>query len=175
MKRLLALAGTLMLCACGGQDTRTPVSLSTLVVPNHAPWLILAPGPEDVGVRGLDQKVRILPDPPMAKALEAQLRAAVQQDYFTNLTIACERLQAEMRVDQDAAPDTLTLDLSLRCTFNARGAISRHDYSARPDATVKAGSSDAAYAAAFAVLLRQAGAQIAAHMSDDIRAARPGA
>lgn len=175
MKRMLALAGTLLLCACGGQDTRTPVSLGTLVVPNNAPWLILAPGPEEVDVRGLDQKVRVVPDPNMAKALEAQLRAAVQKDYFTNLTIACERLEADMRVDQDNAPDTLGLSLSLHCTFNARGAVSQHDYSAQPTAAVKAGSSDAAYASAFATLLKQAGAQISSHMSDDIKAARPGA
>lgn len=173
MKRLLALAGTLLLCACGGQETRTPVSLGTLMVPNNAPWLILAPGPDVIEIRGLEDKIRVQPDPSLTKALEAQLRAAVEKDYSTNLTIGCERLQADMKVNQDDAPDQLSLNISLHCTINARGFVSQHDYSAAPSATVKAGSSDTVYAAAFSTLLQQAGAQISANLSDDIKASHP--
>lgn len=173
MKRIaLAIAGTLLLSACG-HDTRTPVALGTLVVPNQAPWLILAPGPEQVELRGLDSTLKFLPDPPLAKALEAQLRAGVQQDYFTNLTIACDDIKAGMKVNADDAPDTVVLELSLRCTINARGRVSAHEYEVAPTTRVAAGSSEAAYASALGVLLRDGAGKIATQLSSDVRASLP--
>lgn len=172
MKRMLALAGTLLLCACGTPEVRTPVPLGTLIVPNHAPWLILAPGPDVVEVRGLDEKVRLQPDPSVARALEAQLRAGVEADYSTNLTIGCDNLQTDMRVDADEAPGTVALDVSLHCTINARGRVSQQNYRAAPTATVKAGAGDAAYAAVLPILLRQAGTQMASSLGQDMRADR---
>lgn len=174
MKRTLAIAGTILLAACG-HDTRTPVALGTLVVPNQAPWLILAPGPEQVEVRGLDETIKLLPAPPVATAVEAQLRAVVQKDYFTNLTIACDNLTADMRVDQDEAPDTVKLELALRCTINARGMIQSHEYSASATTTVTAGSDDAAYGKALGVLLRDGAGQMAGKLAADVRASRPNA
>jgi hypothetical protein len=173
MKRIaLAIAGTVLLSACG-HDTRTPVALGTLVVPNQAPWLILSPGPEQVELRGLDDTLKFLPDPPLAKALEAQLRAGVQQDYFANLTIACDDIKAGMKVDTDEAPDTVLLDLSLRCTINAAGRVSSHAYAVSPTTPVPAGSSEATYAQALGVLLRKGAGQIATQLSTDVRASRP--
>lgn len=171
MKRTLAIAGTLLLAACG-HDTRTPVALGTLVVPNQAPWLIFAPGPEEVEVRGLDETIKLLPAPPMATAVEAQLRAVVQKEYFTNLTIACNDLKAEMRVDQDEAPDTVKLDMALSCTINARGLVQAHEYSATATTPVAAGSNDAAYGRALGVLLRDGSGQVANKLTADVRASR---
>ncbi len=173
MKRVaLAIAGTLLLSACG-HDTRTPVALGTLVVPNQAPWLILAPGPEQVELRGLDSTLKFLPDPPLAKALEAQLRVGVQQDYFTNLTIACNDIKAAMKVNTDDAPDTVVLELSLRCTINARGLVSVHRYEVTPTTRVPAGSSEASYASALGTLLRDGAGQVASRLAADVRASRP--
>jgi hypothetical protein len=173
MKRTLAIAGTLLLAACG-HDTRTPVALGTLVVPNQAPWLILTPGPEEVELRGLDSKLKFLPDPPLATALEAQLRAGVQQDYFPNLTIACDDIKAEMKVNADDAPDTVVLELSLRCTINASGYVSTHEYAVAPTTAVPAGSAEAAYGKALGVLLRDAAGQVGAKLDADVRASRHG-
>jgi hypothetical protein len=175
MKRIaLAIAGTFLLSACG-HDTRTPVALGTLVVPNQAPWLILAPGPEEVELRGLDSKLKFLPDPPLATALEAQLRAGVQQDYFPNLTIACDDIKAEMKVNADDAPDTVVLELSLRCTINASGYVSTHQYAVAPTTKVAAGSAEADYAKALGVLLRDGAGQVAVKLASDVHASRPGA
>ncbi|HET6431292.1 hypothetical protein [Dyella sp.] len=171
MKRILAMAGTVLLAACG-HDVRTPAPLGALVVPNQAPWLILATGPEEVLVRGLDDTIKLSPEPSVATAVEAQLRAGVQPDYFTNLTIACDDLKTQMNVDTDEAPDTPKLDLSLRCTVNARGLIVAHEYSATSTATVAAGSNDAAYGRALGVLLKDAADQIAGKLAADVRVSR---
>lgn len=173
MKRILAIAGTLLLAACG-HDTRTPVALGTLVVPNQAPWLILGAGPEQVELKGLDDTLKFRPDPPLARALEAQLRAGVQAEYFPNLTIACQDTAAEMRVDTDEAPDTVRLDLSLSCTINASGYVSKHDYAAAPTTAVRSGSGADAYARALGLLLKDGSAQIAAKLAADVRGSRQG-
>lgn len=147
--------------------------LDTLVVPNQAPWLILASGPEQVELRGLDETLKFLPDPPLAKALEAQLRAGVQQEYFVNLTIACDGIKAQMKVNSDDAPDTVAMDLSLRCTINARGLVSSHTYAVTPTTTVPAGSSEATYAGSLRVLLHDGATQIAGKLAADVHASRP--
>ena len=172
MKHILAVAGTVLLAACS-HDVRTPVALDTLVVPNQAPWLILGAGPEQVEVKGLDQSVKLLPEPPLAKALEAQLRAAVQKDYFTNLTIACDGPKVELRGGDEDAPDAVRLGLSLHCTINARGYVSTHDYQASASTSVPAGSDGAAYARALVMLLRDGAGQIAAKLGPDVRDSRP--
>jgi hypothetical protein len=168
MKRILAVAGTLLLAACG-HDTRTTAALGTLVVPNQAPWLILAPGPDKLDVKGLEQSVQLQPDPPLATALEAQLRAAVQPDYFTNLTIGCNDLKAQMRGGSEDAPDRVDLELALHCTINARGYVSQHDYESSSSTTVPTGSDADAYARALAVLLRDGAGRIATQLKPDVR------
>lgn len=172
MKRIPAIAGTLLLAACG-HDTRTPVALGTLVVPNQAPWLILEPGPEQVELKGLDDTLKFVPDPPLARAVEAQLRAGVQAEYLPNLTIACQDTAAQMRVDTDEAPDTVRLDLSLDCTINASGYVSRHAYRVAPTTIVPAGSGADAYARALGTLVKDGSTQIAAKLAADVRASGP--
>lgn len=172
MKRTLTVAAVLALAACS-HDVRTPVALDTLVVPNQAPWLILGTGPEQLEVKGLAQSVKLQPEPPLAKALEAQLRAAVQKDYFTNLTIACDGPKAQLRGGDEDAPDAVRLELSLRCTINARGYVSSHDYRATATTSVPTGSDGAAYARALVTLLRDGAGQIAAHLEPDVRNSLP--
>lgn len=172
MKRILVIAGTLLLAACG-HDTRTTASLGTLVVPNQAPWLILAPGPDTLDVKGLEQSVKLQPDPPLATALEAQLRAAVQPDYFTNLTIGCNDLKAQLRGGSEDAPASVELTLALHCTINASGYLSTHDYESSSTTTVPVGSDADVYARALAVLLHDGAGRIAAKLVPDVRASRP--
>lgn len=172
MKRILVAAGVSLLAACS-HDVRTPVALDTLVVPNQAPWLILGDGPEQFEVKGLDQSVKLKPEPPLAKALEAQLRAAVQKDYFTNLTIACDGPKAALRGGDEGAPDAVWLELSLHCVINARGYVSGHDYRATSTTKVPVGSDNAAYARALVTLLRDGAAQIAARLEPDVRNSLP--
>jgi hypothetical protein len=125
-----------------------------------------------VEVRGLDETLKLQPTPSVATAVEAQLRAVVQKDYFSNLTIACNGLKAEMRVDQDEAPDTVKLDLALSCTINARGLVEAHEYNATATTPVAAGSGDAAYGRALAALLRDGSGQVANKLATDVRASR---
>lgn len=172
MKRILAAVGTMLLAACS-HDVRTPVALDTLVVPTQAPWLILGAGPEQLEVKGLDQSVKLQPEPPLAKALEAQLRAAVQKDYFTNLTIACDGPKVGLRGGDEDAPDAVRLELSLHCTINARGYVSSHDYQASATTSVPAGSDGSAYARALVILLRDGAGQIAAKLEPDVRNSLP--
>jgi hypothetical protein len=173
MKRILAMAGTLLLLAACGENVRTTAPLATLVVPNQAPWLNLDEGPQTIELRGLDDKLTFTPDPPLARALEAQLRAAVQGEYFPNLTIACQGTRGEMSVDTDEAPDQAVLSLSLTCLINASGAISRHEYSAAASARVPAGSDGNVYAHALAGLLKDGAAKIGGQLAADVRASRP--
>ena len=172
MKRILTAATMLALAACS-HDVRTPVALDTLVVPNQAPWLILGDGPPRMEVKGVDPTVVLVPSPPLATALEAQLRAAVQKDYFTNLTIACDGPKAELRGGDKDAPDAVQLTLALHCTINARGYVSSHDYRARASTRVPAGADQTAYARALVALLHDGAAQIAARLEPDVRHSLP--
>jgi hypothetical protein len=171
MKRILVIAGAMLLGACGHrEDTRTPAALGTLMLPSSAPWLIVAPGPTTLKVRGLDPSVELAPTPPVASALEAQLRSVVQAAYLPNLTIACESPDVQMRVNADAAPDAATLELAVHCSVNAAGFVSSRSYRATPSVSVKAGSDAPAYASALAALLHAAGQTVGAQLATDVRA-----
>src|SRR5690242_9154188 len=129
MKKLAWVAGgALFLAACGSQDTRVPVALESLVTPTSAPWLQVDQQEQDVGVRGLDESVTLTPTPPVSEVLQARLRQALLPVYFTDLVVHCEQASAEMRVDTEASPPTVTLELGTRCMVNARGRVASHVY-----------------------------------------------
>ena len=171
-KKCLVVAAALALGACGHRDeTRVPAPLGSLVVPTSAPWLLVEAGPESLLIRGLDDRIELLPQPPLSTALEAQLRKAVQADYFNNLTIACNQVDAGLKASGDDTPDTLTLNLSVHCITNARGLVTDRIYSAAPTARVAAGSAAADYAGAFATLLQQGSQNIGVQLDADVKAA----
>ena len=172
MKRIVLAVGATMLLAACSHDVRLAVPLGGMVVPGTAPWLQVAPGPEQVEVKGLEQKLVLTPAPALADALQSALGKALQPDYFTDLTASCDSLDAGMKVDQDDAPGKVALDLSLRCTINARGFISHGSYSARPTTAVAANADSDAYARALPVLLDDAAKSIAGRLQADILASK---
>lgn len=170
MKRqMLTLGCVLLLGACGGQDTRTPVALDNLVVPASAPWLQVEQKPLDVVVRGLDTPLVLAPTPSLAAVLQAQLRQALQASYITNLVVACAGVEAQMRVDSDATPASVALELGLRCTVNAQGFVSVHDYRVQPSLPVPA---DADYRKALTALLDTASKDVGARLKADVLASK---
>jgi hypothetical protein len=168
MKRIaLAVGATLLLGACS-HDVRLAVPLGNMVAPGTAPWLQVAPGPEQVEVKGLEQKLVLTPAPALATALQSALGKSLQSDYFTDLTVSCDSLDAGMKVDQDDAPGKVAMELSLRCTINERGFVSHGDYSAKPVTDVAANAGSGAYAKALPVLLEAAAKDMAGHLHADI-------
>jgi hypothetical protein len=160
--------GALLLAACGGsQDTRVPVALGSLVAPSSAPWLQVDQQAQDVQVRGLDQSLTLTPTPPVSEVLQARLRHALQSAYFTDLVVHCEEVSSEMRVDSDATPPAVTLELGTRCTINARGLVSSHGYHAQPTLPVPA---DGDYARTLASLLATGADDIARQLRADVQA-----
>ncbi|MCX7514407.1 hypothetical protein [Frateuria sp. STR12] len=145
------IGGALLLAACGGtQDTRVPVALGSLVKPVSAPWLQVDQQAQDVEVRGLDESLTLKPEPPVSEVLQARLRQALEPVYVTDLVVHCEQVFAEMRVDTEATPANVTLELGTHCTINARGPGSSTTYHASPSMPVPA---DGDYAKALAGLL----------------------
>jgi hypothetical protein len=169
MKKFAWVAGSaLLLAACGGsRDVRVPVALENLVAPSSAPWLQVDQQAKDVEVRGLDQSVTLTPVPPVSEVLQARLRHALQPVYITDLVIHCEQVFTEMRVDTDATPPNVTLELGTRCTINARGAVSNHAYHVQPSLPVPANGD---YAKAFASLLATGSDDIAGQLRTDVQA-----
>lgn len=167
MNKFVWVAGaTVLLAACGAQDTRVPVALGSLVTPASAPWLQVEQQAQDVQVRGLDEALTLTPTPPVSEVLQARLRHAVRSAYSTDLVIHCERPSAELRVDTDATPSTVTLELGTRCLINARGRVSSRAYHAQPAQPVPA---DGDYAKVLAALLATGSDDIAREMRADVQ------
>lgn len=162
------IGGALLLAGCGSQDTRMPVALGSLVMPASAPWLQVEQQSQDVQVRGLDNALTLTPTPPVSEVLQARLRHALQPLYYTDLVVDCTQPSAEMLAATDEAPHTVTLMLATRCTINARGLVSTHDYRVQPALPVPA---DGNYARALAALLATGSDDIAARLRADIPAA----
>lgn len=160
-------AAALLLAACGAQDTRVPVALGELVTPASAPWLQVEQQEQDVQVRGLDESVTLTPTPPVSEVVQARLRHALQPAYFTDLVIQCERPSAEMRVDTEATPSTVTLALGTRCLINARGRVSSRAYHAQPTQPAPA---DGHYAKVLSALLATGADDIAGQLRTDVEA-----
>ncbi|NUO73559.1 MAG: hypothetical protein HOQ10_12700 [Frateuria sp.] len=161
-------ASALLLAACGGsQEVRVPVALQSLMMPSSAPWLQVDQQAGDVQVRGLEQSVTLTPAPPVSEVLQARLRHAVQPAYFTDLVVHCEQVSTEMRVDADATPPSVTLELGTRCTINARGFVSSHAYHVQPSLPAPANGD---YAKAFAALLVTGADDIAGQLRADVQA-----
>jgi len=153
-------------------DVRLAVPLGSMVAPGTAPWLQVAQGPEQVEVKGLEQKLVLTPAPTLATALQSALGKSLQPDYFTDLTVSCDSPDAGMKVDQDDAPGKVAMDLSLGCVINAHGFITRGSYSAAPVTNVPANAAPGAYARALPVLLDAAAKDIAGHLHADLAASK---
>ena len=169
MKKFVWVAGSaLLLAACGGsQDTRVPVALGSLVTPASAPWLQVEQEPQDVEVRGLDDALTLKPTPPVSEVLQARLRRALEPAYFTDLVVHCEQVFAEMRVDTEATPANVTLELGTHCAINARGLGSDKTYHVSPSMPSPAGGD---YARALASLLATGADDIAGQLRADVEA-----
>ncbi|WP_266168904.1 hypothetical protein [Dyella subtropica] len=167
---LMMGALTLSLCACGGQKTRETVALDPLVVPASAPWISVEPTQGDLQVRGIDEKVILSPSRPVSEVLQAQLRSALQSAYMSNLTVACEHVKTDMRVKHaDDAPSIATLDVSMHCTTNARGFVTRSDLHSQPSAPVSAQTD---YSKLFVSLLDEASKEMIGKVQADIDASK---
>jgi hypothetical protein len=172
MKKLVWVIGSaLLLAACGGsQETRVPVALGSLVTPSSAPWLQVEPQDEpEVPVRGLDDAVTLTPTPSVSDVLQARLRHALEPAYFTDLVVHCEQVSAEMRVDTEATPASITLELGTHCAVNARGLGPNATYHVSPSMPAPA---HADYAKALASLLATGSDQIAAQLRKDVESTR---
>jgi hypothetical protein len=168
MKRIaLAVGASLLLAACS-HDVRQTVPLGAMVVPGTAPWLQVAQGPEQVEVKGLEQKLVLTPEPPLASAVQSALGKAMLPDYFTDLTIACNALDVRMKTDEEDAPGKVAMDFSLDCTINARGFVTHASYAAAPTTVVPANAGVEAYAHALPVLLEEATTQVATQLRADL-------
>lgn len=171
MSRALCLAAMAAgLCACGGQKVRDTVPVDALVVPAFAPWITVEPTQGDLQVRGLDEKVVLTPSRPVSEVLQAQLRKALQPAYISNLTVACERVKTDMRVrHEDDKPAVATLDITMRCTTNARGFVTRSEPHLEPSAEVNAQTD---YSKLFVSLLGNASNDLATKVQADIDASK---
>jgi hypothetical protein len=162
------VGGALLLAACGGsQDTRVPVALGSLVTPASAPWLQVEEQAKDVEVRGLDHSLALTPTPSVSEVLQARLRHALQPAYFTDLVVQCEQVFAEMRVDTEATPSSVTLELGSHCTINARGRGSDATYHVSPSMPAPAHGD---YAKALASLLATGADDIARQLRANVEA-----
>jgi hypothetical protein len=164
------MAAMLALTACGGQKARQVAPMDALVVPAFAPWISVEPTQGDLQVRGLDEKVVLTPSRPVSDVLQAQLRKALQPAYISNLTVACERVKTDLRVRHDEdKPSVATLDVSMRCTTNARGFITRSEPHLEPSAEVNAQTD---YPKLFVALLDNASKELATKVQADIDASK---
>ena len=167
MKKLAWVTGAaLLLAACGSQETRVPVALGDLVMPASAPWLQVNQKARNVEVRGLDNEFTLEPTPPVPEVVQSRLRRALQPAYFTDLVVQCGEVASEMRVDTDATPSNVTLELGTHCMINARGLISSHDYRVHPAMPVPAGGD---YAKALSSLLVTGSNEIAGRLRSDVQ------
>ena len=163
---VLALA----LAACGGHKARETAPVDALVVPAFAPWISVEPTAGDLQVRGLDEKVVLSPSRPVSEVLQAQLRQALQPAYISNLTVACERVKTDIRVrHEDDKPSIATLDISMRCTTNARGFVTRSEPHLEPTAEVNGQTN---YPKLFVSLLDHASKELATKLQADIDASK---
>lgn len=171
MKKFIwVVGGALLLAACGGsQDTRVPVALGSLVKPASAPWLQVEQDSQDVEVRGLEDSLTLKPTPPVSEVLQARLRQALEPAYFTDLVVQCEQVFAEMRVDTEATPATVTLELGTHCAINARGLGSDKTYHVSPSMPAPA---RADYAGALATLLATGADDIGRQLRAEVEATR---
>ncbi|MGO4700036.1 hypothetical protein [Dyella sp. 2RAB6] len=160
----------LALAACGGHKARETVPMDALVVPAFAPWISVEPTQGDLQVRGLDEKVVLSPSRPVSEVLQAQLRQALQPAYISNLTVACERVKTDIRVrHEDDKPSVATLDISMRCTTNARGFVTRSEPRLEPTAEVNGQTN---YPKLFVSLLDNASKELATKLQADIDASK---
>lgn len=168
-KSVWMLAAALSLSACGSQPARVPVALGELVTPASAPWLHVDQTARNVAVRGLDDEVMLEPSPSVPEVVQSRLRHALEPVYFTDLVVECGEVASEMRVDSEATPASVTLELVMHCTINARGRISAHDYHVQPSMRAPAGG---AYAKALQALLPTGADEIAGRLRSDVQASR---
>ncbi|MGN2253769.1 hypothetical protein ACFWZ4_10365 [Frateuria sp. GZRe12] len=160
------VGGALLLAACGGsQDTRVPVALGSLVTPASAPWLQVEQDQQDVEVRGLEDSLTLKPAPPVSEVLQSRLRHALEPAYFTDLVVHCEQVFAEMRVDTEATPANVTLELGTHCAINARGLGSDKTYHVSPSMPAPTRGD---YAMALATLLATGADDIARQLRTDV-------
>ncbi len=61
MKRIAWAMGACMLVAACSHDVRLAVPLGNMVTPGTAPWLQVSQGPEQIEVKGLEQKLVLMP------------------------------------------------------------------------------------------------------------------
>lgn len=169
MKRLLVIGAVALLSACGGQVVHAPVSVGDLVRPGTAPWLSIAASADKLEVRGLDHKLILDPSPDVSVALQSQLGAQLQPDYFQDLVVTCTSLATALRVDPDKSPDQLALDLGVHCQIWARGFDSNHDYKVKVSAAVASGSGDQGYAQALPTLLADSAHDLAGQLRSDLQ------
>lgn len=170
MKRFyLAAAAALLLCACGGQTVHTPAPIGELVKPGLSPWLTVTGGEDKLEVRGLDHKLVLEPTPDVAMAVQSQLGAQLQANYFQDLVVTCSSLKTTLRADSDNTPASLDMDLGLHCGIWARGFDVSHDYKARVSTAMGAAAGDQSYAQALPKLLADGADQIAVQLRTDLR------
>jgi hypothetical protein len=170
MKRFLVVGVAMaLLSACGGQDVHAPVPIGNLVKPGTAPWLTVAGGVDKLEVRGLDHKLILEPSPDLTAAVQSQLGAQLQADYFQDLVVTCTGLTTTMRVDEDKSPGSVAMDLGLHCAVWSRGFDTNHDYKAQVSANVASGNGDQAYAQALPELLASGAGDIANQLRGDLQ------
>jgi hypothetical protein len=170
MKRFLVVgAVAALLCACGGQNVHAPAPIGSLVKPGTAPWLTVAGNVSTLEVRGLDHKLILEPSPGVSAAVQSQLGAQLQADYFPDLVVTCTALTTVMREDQDKAPGNVAMDLGLHCAVWARGFDTNHDYKSQVSTAVASGAGDQAYADALPKLLADGAGDIAGQLRGDLQ------
>ncbi|MBE1159800.1 hypothetical protein [Dyella acidiphila] len=171
MKRLVVIGTAALLSACGGEVVHAPASLGDLVRPGTAPWLTVAGGPDKLEVRGLDHKLILEPAPALAAAVQSQLGAQLQPDYFQDLVVTCTSLDAAVHVNEKKAPGELGLDLSMQCAIWARGFDTNHDYKAQVSASAAGSGSDQGYAQTLPTLLADGANEMASQLRADMQKA----
>jgi hypothetical protein len=169
MKRLVVLGTAVLLSACGGEVVHAPAPLGDLVKPGTAPWLTVAGGADKLEVRGLDHKLILEPSPAVAAAVQSQLGAQLQPDYFPDLVVTCTSLDTELHVNEKKAPGELGLDMTVQCSVWSRGFDTNHNYKAAVSAAVGAGGSDPGYAQTLPTLLADGANEIAAQLRADLQ------
>jgi hypothetical protein len=169
MKRLLVLGTAALLGACGGQVVHAPVPLGDLVKPGTAPWLTVAGGTDKLEVRGLDHKLVLEPSPDLAAAVQSQLGAQLQPNYFADLVVTCSSLTTALHVDEKKAPGDMAMDLALHCSIWAHGFDANHDYKTQVAATVANAPGDDGYAQALPKLLADGTGDIGSQLRGDLQ------
>jgi hypothetical protein len=169
MKCSLLIAAAALLSACGGQVVHAPAPIGDLVKPGTAPWLTVAGGPDQLEVRGLDHKLILQPSPDLAAAVQSQLGAQLQPNYFQDLVVTCSSLDTALHVNEKKAPGELGLDMNLHCQIWARGFDTQHDYKAQVSTPVTGGATDQGYAQTLPTLLADGTNGIASQLRVDLQ------